>query len=1666
MYQDKYLKYKLKYDNIIQNDFNETYNSLNNKIDYCLNNVLNQSGGGTNNNKINKYKIMMKNAKDTIYHYKNIINQYQMSNMALNSKYVKLYNILQNKKTELENINSKLGVLDGNNKHNKEKIQLLESALQLLKHNSLDNIDFNVKVNIENDGKSVAHNEKIKLLEKRGGSLFYNNTLQGGGPSDDEVMTLEQAIKQMDDSVAKLNDSQEVDKKKLEKLVEEFDKENKKIKENVEKLKEVDVFIDFSIKSLEELSVSEANFKDLMKHFAEKMKEIEKNKMDFSPLEEKIKYLKLLHNKIDEFIKLYNISKEGLPEEQRIKFEEFQKLMDDEMSNTGNKKYNKLINKQYGGNNIISGKRIIREDYEMYGGNSFKKIKDMIHYSVDDKYHTDDNIAVLQLIYKLDNIIKLLNGLKNVLPIQILDKLFLIQSFKDIYHYKKTKYYDKLVDLEIYDLTDFDKIIKFGNFLDKMNLPGTTKVPIDITSTNTGPEKYKKINNTVISLYHLARILLNIYITLIESSSETTTEDVLLLQQKLSHVSKSMIFNTMESDENFKQNGGMPFFIRGVEFDLDTQTQTHFKKIEIEENTETAMKIYLSHTLRQLGSEYKKHIKYKHNPKQIMIQSAKQMIPDIYSIMQNIEALYLLINSKLGRKNTKPISDAKLLDFLEICSLEELMNELKDVKETGQDGNEEGKTEDTLSEIESKQLKQYYEKLSDCEKKFRPYFLKNNILLKMLKSYDIDELIDSNELKFLFEIYSELVDNHNKGTQSFINTTPYIILSTEKAYSSSQYCYFKSTFDKGKSLVSWSPVNCSKQQELKVSAHYGFFQSDEKITTKAIYDDPILGIDKIQGTGNIDRQPINMVSYMLFAVGASGTGKTYRFTGGKEDGNPDDKDGIITRTIKKNTNERNKISFAYSVCYGRKHEGNNDFDEVLLFLNHDKLLIRKAGVNDKYISFIQDVKPFETISYTDFYVNVVNKKLKKINFQDLVEFICEGDVFNSEMKAINGTTSRTYREILLHDESIWCNVEDADNFGDILKTLLKEQKKLKTVLPTKNNIESSRGHTCIIIKIVKHDGSVEFITFFDMAGTEDTEAMREFLTQSRDTEKMSKVILKLSEITQESRIMEDDEMGEYQSLEKILSDERIKAYVSVQEQGGGNSIKLSNINNSDFESQTIPDGTQFLNKIINEGHYINHTIAMFLLISSLNAASLKAKTDEFDNILNAGLIEKLLETVSNISSREKKLTHLLLNDISYNEILSKSCIWAQILLSFTYWNKETDSSMVELIKEFQKYINSEEKFDKLPYLIGHCSEEPIYGNIHSFDELLGINYNSVNDIVEKIIEVNLTINIKDGSKILTFNEGRIINPSSPKTEGKTDDICTLIQEFQKTIDNAFEIKSDGTSKIKINSYMTRELFNLLIDRNLEIKYKATDKSSYTGLVAKTPKIDNTTPIGKLINFLEGKSKILCRKINIDLKLLNRPTKEGKKLGNSESKYIFNNSGKGGQNSVFNYDVEPMHKSDTKVITNTQINNGLAYLEKFIGEINDHIIDNTISIEVEDLTIDNLEIYTGQQIQKIYEMPGYQDFANLFPDGLIIDNMNILIGNTNLTIIIQKLGQLTESQQLLSDERKQMLRVKEGHVTAAKNIILLLLSSEAFKYDMIKETTTFTQQLYDLTDISF
>lgn len=603
-------------------------------------------------------------------------------------------------------------------------------------------------------------------------------------------------------------------------------------------------------------------------------------------------------------------------------------------------------------------------------------------------------------------------------------------------------------------------------------------------------------------------------------------------------------------------------------------------------------------------------------------------------------------------------------------------------------------------------LDNYMEDLKISQKQLEP--IRNNILqLKLLLNQDIPDKELLNFLSVLIKINKYIDDENKKGIASINRVLPLKFISIEyptalyKGKSSaSGTCDNKFTFEEnGKYTFEKSKTTeCNlqgSQSEPDITGymHNALIEANKTNTTSKLIEDPVIGTRIMsQNIYNSTKstKPISSVA-MYSAVGPSGSGKSTRFFGTNR-GEKGDRNGIVKDIIEQAKDKGYTIDYSYACIYGRS---NSDIiEELLLFFtpkqDNSDFNIRAYKMPQPNQSS-QPNQSKQSSNFSEFVGDVINTKLQKIDNaeSDIISYI-QGD---KQFSTLNSSSSdkKTYREILQKDETIWSNITDSETVNNIFENLLEKQKRIYTIIPTKFNIESSRCHIILIIRI-KFDSVYKYNVILDMAGTEDTEDMKKFFMDENDSKKMEG-LMKLFIKNNSYNKFKNGEVVINSLDEALTTFPQFKAAVKKAGQGGGSIMTKKpsgeiDINDEKFKIVNSETTLQLITKILQESPYINHTIgiliwAMVALGESLKSTKTSVK-DNFDDIepLITGEVSKYIckEGTSNNTNCQIEL----LNGVSYSDMKQKSHMWLQIQLSLLYLNEENDNSTTELLQDIKK----------------------------------------------------------------------------------------------------------------------------------------------------------------------------------------------------------------------------------------------------------------------------------------------------------------------------------------------------------------------------------------------
>jgi len=946
-----------------------------------------------------------------------------------------------------------------------------------------------------------------------------------------------------------------------------------------------------------------------------------------------------------------------------------------------------------------------------------------------------------------------------------------------------------------------------------------------------------------------------------------------------------------------------------------------------------------------------------------------ELIRDNKKLMKQMKEIYVKIYDKLEGKPVEEIdtntteltiAECDLSGDISVCN-SNVINAIKPL--IGDDKSVLKSSIGGVGEISYPRIDPYRIMLRDSKDKLKKFYEQANLINSALEKI-ISEKKISNTTKELNSIYSTLKEFVGKGINSYINVNPMIVFSIEFppiAYKG-QPCSYKFTYNSKNNLVEYNPpndCNVGKFEIPKLHSHQGFFESTKNDTTQDLMDDSIVGLNKLIETksGNsdpADPDPTQKVINLMFALGASGTGKTTRYFGSTDSKTlPKDKKGIIPDIIesakKKNKKKQSKksdnneiqdsdvdvesdeeaqtenaeptsqikIELAYFICYGRKSSINepdtnqNNFNEMVIFANIPNLQTKKFKQTDSnqfdnqdFNIYIEANKKSNPTNYIEFYSNLVSSKLTKVEYSDVKNYITDGIEFSQPLSSTPSQFNLTFRQIIepgnnssenteLNETNklIWLDITnvESNDISDIFEGLLDVQKAIHTVLPTKNNIESSRGHTCVLIKITDQDGS-KYFPLFDMAGTENVQAMRDFFIKPKSTNptdnvepsnnyknQMNKLIDVVSNLTIGYKVKENGKA--FASLNELLTSDIVQKYLEKPKiiesrpeltgfAGGKPDYDIGTNEKENFQNfgKQIELGTNspdLVDKIIGEGYYINHTIGMLIYVAKCIGQSINSEKigndDNFANI-QSGLEASLSNYVYTISSSQsmspnsKPRTRILADGLGFSNIMAHNTIWAQILFSFLYWNEENPQSINKMFGDCIKSENAQSPNIITKYITEQLSLNTIKG--------LDSEYNN---------DVNIFGKLKESGKI---NFDNIIQSVQTKLNqinqelGGTETTCTiesnnnenfsitndLINNYIKYYENQTEEKKK--QKEEFEKYKGNKLSSA---NYLELLKYIVEQNPKTIQICSTVKIGVTPPTIKNLQTLFNDNKSLLKK---------------------------------------------------------------------------------------------------------------------------------------------------------------------------------------------------------------
>ena len=1399
---EKYIKYKIKYENL-KNDINfYPIESILNNLGSFYNIMKKQyeihSSGGKNNNSnsdsdshisnnkkkyYKKYKNLIKSSAKSINYYKNMI-QLQMSNqMKINNYYSNLIGILRSQRDRLA---SGFQILGNDFKNEKEKINMLETMINGLEKyiQSSKTVEVNLK--------------KIKLS---GGGLnfeeFQNSVLL-------EMTGLSEHITSIDK-----------DKKFLESKIENLHDRMKNIVVTNDILFKIKGEIEWMVNQLENVGDGEKGEKVIPQDFTELYEKIqgmivkakEEGKIN-NQMSEYVHKLEEYASYLENFIKSNN---KTLGSIKLDKIPIMNKAIDSKKDiEEGSKQ---KLDYQIGGSNFkkIIGGGNFEEQYYKRSEDMINNLKKTIQIEFNNVELNDINniiesfenkteknfpiyfgkiATMFGLIIKLDKMLEDLNKaymyLSNNPEVIKFNEITnnLVENWKIIFGKKKTDFYEKLLTYKIY----YENVLlTLENVLKKLE-PKQLRIIIDSVDIITNIDTIlENLDNTVICMDHIIFFIINLSLVLLKGQEESNpsnpeiTSSIAsleeIIKEKKDNLTKSALLNSSSVYSIlYGQSGGT------IEISFPTEP---LEALSIEQ-----IPIYL-----ELFVELTKSNLIQSSVDPLKATNETQ-IDKTVELTKTMNSLYDKVIIKLGVKDNLLSTISK--EQKQMDSFDEFDEYVKNViKSSGTHLDPQDETSSNVKSIITKpRLDIYKEKLIKCKNELQPYIKSLAILRNLLSTRKNAGKIKFKETLKLFSLYNTVKKQVEEGINSYIKLIPMIFFTIEFPPSiyAKDTCKYQFTFDSKNNKVEYKFIEGLNKEEcntiglgnfeekefeiIKFNSHAGFFESNKTNTTNSLITDPIIGLGKLIKTDIDFFKPINCVINMMFALGASGTGKTTRYFGKSNSSNPDDREGIVPYIINKSLEDAKskEISIAYFVCYGQKTQidnNNSDFNELVVFFDINQIQLSNSNSNLKYIPFYMPksaTQEQDVNKYTQFYSTVISKKLERRTYTELEDFISKGGDFP---KLSSKNDGKPFREILENTPEIWKIIKptESDTIGELFENLIIEQKKINTILPTKNNIESSRGHTCVLVKIEDKSAEinqVKYFPLFDMAGTENTSQINDFLKKGRNTSKMAKLVQKVNTITQKADILrDDDDTKQYPSLNDLLGNESIakyvqqavsKKYMTINSIGGAKEkIPVSKFYDDLNIDQTQSPGENFLNKIIKEGYYINHTISMLIFTTMCVGYSLRTeynsstKEDNFDDFLDSVFTEvnkfTCIPSLQGDTECQNK-TMMLLKAKNTGAIVNSSCIWLQILFSFLYWNEETPESIKYMLNNLNKQTKT-----SLDYLCEpNVKKAEFIPKLLTVEQLLKVKTVTDESLVHKeIFELMKKVNISE-----EFNSKKIL----------------------------------------------------------------------------------------------------------------------------------------------------------------------------------------------------------------------------------------------------------------------------------------------------------------------
>ena len=1462
--------------------------------------------------------------------------------------------------------------------------------------------------------------------------------------------------------------------------------------------------------------------------------------------------------------------------------------------------FNERLNTMFSGEN---GFVFVGDDGNIL---EIQKLVDIVNNNSQEKSVMQDRLEqILIMGHKMYKIIQLMNkyvgptfAFANVKNESSQPSINYEEDWDNVFIHKNTDFYKKLKNAEIFDLQNLsnssltynEQMIKGVDFLKKMNTQESIndericiKFDKNFLQTNENFNNFiKKLDQSLVFYYHLVFIIMSKVAYIISAAK---TEKANELYDLLSTINTDMVksvsmygFNSIKDyNDKFQQFGGgvdlLDKFENIGEIDID------------DDNIKEKINPDFFNVL------YKQFINILTSKEKIPAEKVNEkinenLIKNSFGQTKKIDDLYDKVRFRLGKTYNEDLPSETEENIEFIAGVKKLNDETGKPKlEPELESKTQTQSVDVSESTNKPRIAPYKRELEECTRVLGPI---NNQLVSLKKArdgYKVKNDIDDDTYT-LAQLSNTINTQMAIGINAYIKVIPMIFFTIEfppYAYEKDK-CKMMFKYDKKNEFVYCEkpsnlqgctiiekyleehPSNTNSNSDYLIGpqpTHQAFLDTLKNDTTKDLMEDQIIGLNNLIRFSSKDNEPTQKTINMMFALGASGTGKTTRYFGKSDARYDGDKKGIVPSIIEFANSENKsgsntKISLAYFVCYGRKKDikkvDENDFDEYLIFANvesvNEKIIknvnrnIKKGDIakfdakaifdEDDFMVYKQNLTPTsDTLNYTNFYTNLVTRKFKQVEFDEgFKDYLINGADLTEN---INNDDVGNFRNIIENpnpnpNPNVWMDIDNMDGskMNELFENLIKSQKLLHTILPTKNNMESSRGHTCVLIRI-EENGVNRYFPLFDMAGTESTETMTEFLKENgRNLSNMGKFIEFISNLSVNNALADKsgNEVMEFSSLENLVNvSEEAKGYI---QSGGKNKYFVKGTSqasiddyidkngkyeekfNNDMEQNTIGNET-LLDKIIAEGYYINHTIGMLIFVAKCIGCSINSKkiddNDEFDNI-NGVVVKEIAKFIKYFSgdNYEGEGTRVLLNGLNWNNILASSSIWIQVLFSFLYWNEENENTFSQIMKacmdntgrDLIKYMGEQfvvENRLNANYKIDDINTFNVWKFLNN-PEFNNYNNNSIEEIYKRTTEAIKSVynkNINNDDFYYNYENDKV--QIKPKGAFKT-----YVESVEKEVIRMKDINDnyggDELTKLK-NENTENEKYIKIYENRFNKNY---------GFVNFPESIDLQNNIDDINHFIYERyvkeyinenssddfilSKIIDSEYGPNDKLSSNDSHTSHKYDGTYKKFlsVINNTKNNTkieelQEIIFRLISQKLHatlilikgknglininKNSIQRITNERSSSGQSAMN-IVRKTNSTILEQKTNLLN---TINNLSL-TNNELTKLFEHTYIN--KNQINKIYFADDNILLIGDERIPLIslikictkinLCGVSKTEVSKKNLIQTQNQINRVKDARIGSAKMVLMHVVTGQDFKYPMVKETTDLTTTLFDSTEL--